>query len=119
MSTVKKFIASIIIICMFLRLPDSDAKASDIADNFISTAINSNYPLTDSEHADCTGLYTIFSPCNTVHINITDLNGDGTLDIYDTVSHDQSLLDDEYQTLPWQNNSEPPQVGFLIPILHF
>lgn len=119
MSRVTKLITSLIIICIVSHLPESEAKASDIADNFISAAIHSNDALTDSEDAECTGLYTIFSPCNTFHLNSSDLHGDGTLDKCDMSPRDQSLLDDPYQTLTWKKDSELPQVGFLIPILHF
>lgn len=119
MRTIKKLTASILIICMFLRLPESKAMASEAADGFITAATSIEYPINDSRQADCTGIYSIFSPCYTLQINTTDINGDGSLDRYDTDSMDQALFNDEDRILPWEDELEQPQVGFLIPILHF
>lgn len=119
MNTIKKLTASLLIFCMFLRLPQSEAMASEAADNFIAVAMDLNDPPTYSVQADCTKVHTIFSPCNTVHMKATDINGDGSLDMFSTRSKDQSLFNDIDQILPWDNGSEPPQLGFLIPVLHF
>lgn len=119
MSTIKKLTASILIICMFLRLPESEAKASEAADDFITAATSVGYPINISTQSDCTGIYSIFSPCYTLQINTIDINGDGSLDMYDTDSMDHTLFNEEDRILPWDDDSEQPPVGFLIPILHF
>ena len=119
MSTIKKLTASILIICMFLRLPESEAKASETADDFITAATSVGYPINISTQSDCTGIYSIFSPCYTLQINTIDIHGDGSLDMYDTDSMDRALFNDEDRILPWDDESEQPPVGFLIPILHF
>ncbi|MGI9538371.1 MAG: hypothetical protein ACR2PB_14970 [Desulfocapsaceae bacterium] len=119
MSTIKKLTATILIICMFLRLPESEAKASEAADDFITAATNVGYPINISTRSDCTGIYSLFSPCYTLQITTMDNYGDGSLDIYDTDSRDHALLNDEDRVLPWDDELEQPQVGFLIPILHF
>lgn len=120
MNITKKFIAGILIIGMFVRFPGSEAKASEAADNFVSAAVNFDYPVTDLDQANCSGFYTIFSQCSTAaHMKISDSNGDGTLDIYEVHSYDQPLLGDDDEVLPWNSDSEPPQTGFLIPVLHF
>lgn len=122
MDVVKKMIASIIVVCMFLRIPESEAMASEAADNFISEVINVEHPLNDSNRIDCTGLYTIFSPCYTAQIKTTNINVDGSVDKYDRHAYDQSLLNGEDRTLPWQSEyseSEPPSSVFLIPVIYF
>lgn len=119
MNTTKKLIATLLIMCMVIRLPESEAKASEAADQFISADINSEYMLADPDHTTCTGIYTIISPCYTFQITFSDTTGNGTLDIYDTHSSYNQIFDDEYETLPWKNVSEPPQIGVLIPVLHF
>lgn len=125
MNAVKKIIITLLIVCMFIRIPESEAKASESDDNFITATINAILPLTDSadlNQSDCTGLYTIFSPCYAAQIKTTTIHLDSTIDSYDTRSYEQSLLNGEDQTLPWQNEyteSEPPAVGFLIPVIQF
>lgn len=119
MNTIKKLTASILIICMFVRLPESKAMASETVDDFITTATSIDYPINDSKQTDCTGIYSIFSPCYTIQINTIDINGDGSLERYDTDSMDQTLFNDEDRILPWEEEPEQSQIGFLIPILHF
>lgn len=122
MNVVKKMITSILIVCMFLRLPESKAMASEVADNFISEVINVEHPIINSNRIDCTGLYTIFSPCYTAQIKTANSNVDGGVDKYDRHAYDQSLLNGEDRTLPWQSEysaSEPPSAVFLIPVIYF
>jgi len=119
MSTIKKLTASVFIICMFLHLPEPEARASESADDFVNAATSVDYQINDSEQADCTGIYSIFSPCYKLEISTIDMNGNTYLDKYDPNSIDQALFNDEDQILPWENESEDPQVGFLIPIIHF
>lgn len=119
MNVIKKLTVSILIVCMFLRLPQGEAMASETVDNFIAAAMDLDDLSIDSNQADCNGFYTIFSPCHTAQMNTSDSNVGGIVTIYDTLSYDQLLMYDENRTLPWNHESEPPSGGFLIPVLHF
>lgn len=69
MTTKKKLTASILIISLFMCLPEPEAKAAGDADDSIFAATIFDFPINDSRQADCTGLYSIFSPCYTLQIN--------------------------------------------------
>ena len=119
MKTTKKLIASLLILCIFLRLPETEAVAAEREVSEISAVVESKYlPITWNEH-DCTGVYTILSACHTTKINSTDGIPGHRLGLLDSPSIDypRELYDDEL--LPWNNVSEPPLGGVLIPILHF
>ena len=75
---------------MFFSLPQGGAEASETVDGVIVAAMNLGIPSIDSNQNGCNGFYTILSPCYRAQMNTTDNNGDGTINIYDTFSYDQS-----------------------------
>ncbi|MFW2365877.1 MAG: hypothetical protein ACN4GW_05640 [Desulforhopalus sp.] len=64
MNATKKMIGCLLLICMFLRLPKAEAVAEDKVDDFVAATIGIDYQLRDSEQTDCSGIYTILSPCS-------------------------------------------------------
>ena len=121
MNATKKMIACLLIVCMFLRLPKAEAVADDAVDGFVATTIGFDHQLKEnSEQPDCSGIYTILSPCSKKKLSIPRTGGVDSTDLYEAPPADyQSLMDDENDILPWNDVSEPPQTGVLIPILHF
>jgi len=119
MGTIKKLIATLLVVCMFLRLPESKAMAAKAGEDSRTATASIEYSINDSKQANCTEIYSIFSNFYTFKINIVDSNGDSSLGMYGTDSGDHTLFNDEDRVLPWEHEPEQPQAGFMIPILHF
>ena len=119
MNIIKKLTAGILILCMFLRLPQDEAVAAETEEYAISSVMNGGPFPQASAREDCTGVYTIFSPCYTDQVLFTDGAGSRSVSQFESSPNDQHLSFDDSKLLPWDDVSEPPTSGSLIPILHF
>ena len=83
MKTMKKLIASLLILCIFLRLPETEAVAAEREENAITAVLESNYlPITWNK-PERTGVYTILSACLATKINSTDGISDHQFGLFD------------------------------------
>ena len=119
MKVTKKLIACLLVICMFLRLPKAEAIAAEAADVLIKTTISLDNKLGDSKRSDCSGIYTILSPCSKHKLVFHSFDSDGAVSLDQNLAYEPQNTLDSDDVLPWDNLSEPPQVGVMIPILHF
>ncbi|NNK13957.1 MAG: hypothetical protein HKP52_06945 [Desulfofustis sp.] len=119
MKVTKKLIACLLVICMFLRLPKAEAIAADAVDDFITTTISLDYQRGDFKQSDCSGIYTILSPCYKDTLVFYDIDRDGAVELDEDHAYEQQHSLDDNDMLPWNDVSEPPQVGVMMPILHF
>ena len=119
MKTMKKLIASVLILCIFLRLPETEAVAAEREDKAITAVLESNDLPIKWNKPDCTGVYTILSACRATKIISTEGVGHHQFGLVESSSIDYPHQFDDDEVLPWNNVSEPPMGGVLIPIIHF
>jgi len=81
MNATKKMIVSLLIVCIFLRLPKAETVAEDKVDDFVATTIDIDYQLRGSEQTDCGGICTILSTCSGDMLIIQDNKGVGIVNV--------------------------------------